>query len=650
MKAYLMAAAAAVSLGMAAHAAPPPASAFGRVPAVVDAAISPGGQRIAILGGAPDRRAVSIATIDQPNLPRLELGDVEGVSVRWAGDDHVLARIAFWDSFGPRQAYRFERNVVVSTDGRAITRLLESDTLSRFLLEQPVFRVTAGDRPQAIVLGLIEGSGDNTTKDSRMKRKEGEFLTALWRADPASGKGILLERGDYDTVAWSVDPAGQPRVRLDIDQINHRFSVYGKADGKGQWKQVWSGNSFKSRRYYHGYSTATDSIYLGMNDKLVAKRLDDGAETTFGQTSSQPSPSIIWDEYTDAPVGLSTGAERPNIEWFDAEIGSAHGVLARAFKSQSVRLWGWSRDRNRFLARVSSPTSPPTWFLYDRARKEVSPLGEEYPELKGAQLGSTRWITYKAADGLEIPGYLTLPPNADPSGKPLPLVVLPHGGPAVRDAYDFNIFAQFLATRGYAVLQPQYRGSWGFGQAFEDAGNGEWAGKMQTDLLDGVRALASQNLVDPNRVCIVGMDFGGYAALAGASLHPEAYRCAASIAGISDLGLFLVEEGRLYGRDGGSSRELREMLGGATRPNLDAASPARRAGSVKAPVLLIHGDKDTVVQLSQSQLMADRLKAAGKPYEFVVLEGENHYLTKSANRTRTLEALEAFLAKNLPVN
>lgn len=234
-------------------------------------------------------------------------------------------------------------------------------------------------------------------------------------------------------------------------------------------------------------------------------------------------------------------------------------------------------------------------------------------------------------------------------GAKAPLIVLPHGGPASRDTYSFDFLAQFLASRGYGVLQPQFRGSWGFGKAFQDAGRGEWGDKMQTDLLDGVAAAAASGDIDPARVCIVGASYGGYAALAGATLHPDAYRCAASIAGVSDLGLLLVEQTRVFGRDSGSFQELRKMLSGAATTKLAAISPSHLAANVRVPVLLIHGDKDTVVPFEQSQKMADALQAAGKPVELVTLVDENHYLTRAATRTQMLQTLEGFLARNLPV-
>lgn len=644
------AAAAVCVVAQGAAAAPPPASAFGRVPAVVDAEISPNGQRIAILGGTSEQRVISIATIDQPGLPLLPLGAVEAVSLRWAGDDFVLARIAYWESTDPRVAYRFERNIAVTPDAKPASRLLDNDVYSQYLTSQPIFGVTSGTPTRALMLGLSDNGRADDRFDTRMKRKgQSGSVFSLWKVDPSTGNGQLVERGNEDTSGWDVDLAGQPRVRWDIDEINYRFSVFGRAGGKGDWKPVWDGGSYDSRRAYYGYSEPDDAIYLAQGGRLVRKRLSDGAVEPVGKDVIGPSLDLIWDRHRNTAVGLSSGAERPSTEWLDPEIGTAAGVLQRAFKSQDITFSGWSKDRTRFLFRAAAPSTPGIWYLYDRARKEISPMGEEYPELKGAALGSTRWMTYKARDGLEIPAYLTLPPGASPGAK-LPLIVYPHGGPRARDSFDFDYIAQFLATRGYAVLQPQFRGSWGFGEDFEAAGRGEWGGKMQTDMLDGVAALAKSGDIDAGRVCIVGASFGGYSALAGAALYPGSYRCAASIAGIADLGQFLIEKRRAYGTAAASIEELRADLGAASRETLQAQSPARHASAIRAPVLLIHGDKDTVVDPAQSLLMAEKLKALNLPYELVMLPDENHYLTRSATRTQTLETLERFLAKNLPVN
>lgn len=255
-------------------------------------------------------------------------------------------------------------------------------------------------------------------------------------------------------------------------------------------------------------------------------------------------------------------------------------------------------------------------------------------------------MTYRAADGLQIHGYLTLPTGKD---KGLPLVVLPHGGPASRDTIDFDYWAQALASRGYAVLQANFRGSTGYGNDFLEAGFGQWGRKMQTDLSDGVRFLAANGTIDAKRVCIVGGSYGGYAALAGAAIDTGVYRCAASIAGISDLHRMLKSEKQSAEA---AFRYFKQFIGAdnANDPKLDQVSPLQQIGKIEIPVLLIHGKDDTVVPFEQSRIMADALKKAGRPVDFVILDGEDHWLSSGVTRLKMLQAVTAFLEKNNPPN
>lgn len=636
-------------------AAPPPASAFGRIPAVESAEISPNGRTVAILGGAPDDRSLAFATIDHPDLPTLRLGKVETVDIQWAGDDYVIARAAYWDKVGARLAYRFERNFAVTPDGKVASRLLSNDVASGFLLSQPVVGVATSPKLRAMMIGLKDATGPEGSNDTRIKRKgEGQALQlALWSVDPATGKGELVEPGDFDTAFWDLDLTGQARVRLDIDDLKHSFTIVGRPKGKTQWSNILVNAEEESSRIYYGYSDPDDAIYLASvgeaGSQMTRRRLADGVVEPVGHPVKGSNLSLVWDPRRNTAVGVVSRGEKLSIEWLDPELGAVNAALSKVFKGKDVLISDWSADRTRFIVEVDAQDTPETWYLFDKARKELSPVGEAYPELKGAAFGTTRWITYKARDGLEIPAYLTLPPGAPASGGKLPLIVMPHGGPVARDAPGFDWLTQFLATRGYAVLRPQFRGSWGFGREFEVAGRGEWGGKIQTDLLDGVAAVAADGTVDPSRVCIVGWSFGGYSALAGASLHPEAYRCAASIAGLSDLGLWISEVMRAYGTEGGSIRSLRRMLADASSAKLRETSPLQQVAAIRAPILLIHADQDTVVLPEQSQKMADALRDKGKPVEHVVLTGDDHYLLKSATRTQMLQTLEAFLAKNLPV-
>ena len=222
-----------------------------------------------------------------------------------------------------------------------------------------------------------------------------------------------------------------------------------------------------------------------------------------------------------------------------------------------------------------------------------------------------RHFAYDARDKYPLFGYLTIPAGA--AEKNLPLVVLPHGGPHRRDTPDFDWWSQFLASRGYAVLRPQFRGSTGLGTEHLLAGRGQWGLRMQDDVTDGVKALISQGIVDPKRVCIVGASYGGYAALAGAAFTPELYACAISVAGVSDLAEVIAYDEKMGGDESDSVYYERESIGSRDDPKVGEKSPARHARDIRAPILLLHGTNDTVVPFAQSQMMANALAAAGSP-------------------------------------
>ena len=276
-------------------------------------------------------------------------------------------------------------------------------------------------------------------------------------------------------------------------------------------------------------------------------------------------------------------------------------------------------------------------------------MSAAYDGIRPSDLNPVRRIDFKAQDGLDIPAYLTTPLGREAKG--LPLVVLVHGGPVFRDDLDFDWWAQAIASGGYAVLQPQFRGSSGFGEKLLVAGYGEWGGKMQTDVSDGVRELVKQGVVDPARVCIAGASYGGYAALAGATLDPDPYRCIVSVSGISDVRRMLDDDvdNQVYEENAGQRYDMR-LLGvkSMNEPRVRAVSPLFHIDKVKAPVLLIHGVDDTVVKYEQSQLMANALHAAGKPVEFVTLKGEDHWLSRGETRTQMLQAMMKFVEANNP--
>ena len=273
---------------------------------------------------------------------------------------------------------------------------------------------------------------------------------------------------------------------------------------------------------------------------------------------------------------------------------------------------------------------------------KASVLGEEYPTVTSADVGPTRMIEYKAADGLTIHALLTLPPGRE--AKNLPLVVMPHGGPIARDRLGFDWWAQAFAQRGYVVLQPNFRGSDGYGEAFITAGFGEWGHKMQTDLSDGIAYLGAHGIVDPRRACIVGASYGGYAALAGVTMQHGVYRCSVAYAPVADLAEMTNYTSDRYGE----SAELAGWDRYIGANSKSALSPAAHAGEADAPVLLFQGKFDSTVPMSQSIEMDSRLRGAGKTSTLVLFDNETHQMVLETTRLAVVKQSVDFVEKYNP--
>jgi len=295
---------------------------------------------------------------------------------------------------------------------------------------------------------------------------------------------------------------------------------------------------------------------------------------------------------------------------------------------------------------VGSDTDPGNYYIFQPAAGVMQLFGRVNEKIDRQMLAPTSYVSYKARDGLDIPAYLTLPLGRD--AKNLPLIIMPHGGPyGVRDSLEYDWQVQFLANRGYAVLQPNYRGSSSYGREFAKKGEGQWGRQMQDDLDDGMDWLAKQGTVDPKRVCIVGASYGGYAALWGATRNPERYRCAASFAGVTDIRGQLNYD-KAFFADPKYQRDWQQRVRGEQGFDMDSISPLKQVARLRVPVLLGHGDADHNVPYRQSASYADALKSAGKPYEFYTYKDEGHGWSTKEHRQDWLDHLDAFLAKYNP--
>jgi dipeptidyl aminopeptidase/acylaminoacyl peptidase len=616
-----------------------PLEVYGRRPAMDQVEISPGGTRLAFIAEIGAGQRVVVRDVAQKKIiAAVSAGEFKIRSIQWADEDHLIvvsSKLTELRGVTTSTAKNeYAQGVVLTVSQNKVQPLLyEGDAEALLILQgEPVVRRSGG---QTIIFAESVAFVDGSGRDS------------LFRTNLARRRTTLVKAGEPTTYAWLLDQEGK------ILGEAHHFESSGSSriklrDRAGLMRTVDTPEGAKDA-YFLGLGRDNNSVLVGYEKDekdIVAEIALDTLSWSDPLIDTDVS-RLIWHPATHQLLGYATlTGDTTTYTFFDPADQRAWRSVTAVYRGQSVTLLSMTDDRRRFVVSVDSPTEGLAYALVDLDAKTADWLGEAYVGLTAKDISPVQPISYKAADGLEITGYLTLPAGAE--AKNLPLVVLPHGGPAVRDAPGFDWWSQALASRGYAVLQPNFRGSDGFGRAFLEAGHGEWGKKMQTDLSDGVRDLAAKGIVDPKRVCIVGASYGGYAALAGATIDTGVYRCAVSVAGPSDLKRMLSSDKRAKGV--GALRYWSRFMGvdGARDPDLALISPAALASRVEIPVLLIHGKDDVVVNYEQSTLMADALRAAGKPVEFVTLDGEDHWLSRSETRLKMLESTVAFLEKHNP--
>jgi dipeptidyl aminopeptidase/acylaminoacyl peptidase len=339
-------------------------------------------------------------------------------------------------------------------------------------------------------------------------------------------------------------------------------------------------------------------------------------------------------------IGYSYSDQIGKVEYFDPEFKALAASLSKALPNfPLINFVDATADGRKLLLFAGSDSDPGRFYLFDRDKKSLNEAMLERPQLEGRQLAKMKAVTIPAPDGAQIPGYLTLPPGKE-NAKGLPAVVLPHGGPSARDYWGFDWLSQFLAARGYAVIQPQFRGSAGFGDDWlNDNALRNWRAAM-TDVATSARWLGSQGIADPNRIAIVGWSYGGYAALQSAAIDPQLYKAVVAVAPVTDFGM-LKED---FVGFTSASLVAKEIGTGA---HVAEGSPLRRAAEIQAPVLLVHGDLDANVAFRHSEKMDAALRSAGKQVEFLQYKGLDHQLRDSAVRTEFLTRIGQLLDRTI---
>lgn len=609
-----------------------PAAAFGKLPFMEDPELSPDGTRVATKLSVQGQQMLAILSLFGKKPPLLvPLGDNDLLSWDWVNDDWLVVRIGNTSPVEGEQFYLTRLAGIPANGGKP--RLI-------------AFK--SGGQTASVVWRANDGSPRILMSMQKSVYIGADFWPDIDEVDISTGKTRSIVQSRQDVMQWIADPSGAVRMGVGYNDDNRTSKLLYRPDGSSSFRVLDRASGRKDE------SLVFPILLSGSEKRALTIEKSDGFDALFefDLTTFQSGkrifakPGYDIDSVILNPAGTDVAGVRytsdgGRVHWLDPALAEIQSMLDNAVGTRFAHIVSLSRDQKKMLVWVGDASQPGAYYYFNaEAGGSMTRFAFVNGTLGNQSLGPVSMFRYQARDGLSIEAVLTLPKGLQ--AKNLPLILLPHGGPEARDTASYDWWAQFLASRGYAVVQPNYRGSTGYGEAFQDAGNGEWGRKMQDDLNDAVADLAAKGVIDPKRVCIAGASYGGYAAMRGAQRDGAKFRCAISFAGVADL-------------NGMMSYDSRFLYSNASRagwkqsaPDLKDVSPISHPDEFSTPILIIHGKKDLRVPVSQSRRMVDRLRDAGKPVDYVEQTLGDHYFSREADRIQFLEVMEAFLKKHNP--
>lgn len=589
-------------------------------PAIEEPELSPDGAAIVARIGPEGRLALYDA--QRPDLGARTIALPSGERLEWY----------FWLAPGRLLAS-------LTRDGDApLTRLVE--------IAPADGRITQIGRARAAGMGDELVHVDRKAGFLLLKSRDHRHGTpAMWRIDLATGTSTQVVAAQPHVRDWLVDGAGVVRAGMG-EKGDKSFLVYRRGEGErfGKASSAPTGTDPEVAQF---------APVQGSDQGYALAEAPSGRIALYGYDFRKGKLGALVYENDKAdldgfelgpdgkPAGVAYTDDRDRTLWFDGTARARQAAVDAALPGRSNRVVSSSDDRSRMLVYSASASDPGAYYLFEKG--QARRFAAINPALDGKPLSTVSTVSYAARDGLKIQGYLTLPAGRD--AKDLPLIVMPHGGPFARDSWDYDPWVQYLASKGYAVLQPNYRGSTGFGREMVARGDGQWGRGMQDDVDDGVAWLAYRGTIDPKRVCIMGASYGGYAAMWAAARDQGIYRCAISYAGISDVRAQLDFDHQTF--EERAFRAWRQRIQGRAA-SLEALSPVTYASGLAMPLLIAHGTADQTVPADQSERMHDALVRLGKAHEFVEYQGEDHTMRDPANEADFLARVGRFLDAHNP--
>lgn len=611
---------------------------YGMLPYVRSVSISPDGELITYIQRGEDGDYFVIAERETGKV--VGGGDARRIkarSIEFATNRHVILFVSETDRWGAK--YRWER-----------TGSYLYDIESRNLRELP------GKGDLTFAPGHIVGI-DRDREVVYMPAYIGRQSPklSLFEVSLKTTRAVIHAYGSVHTVDWFVDSDGRVAAREDYHSEKKTQQIYVRIDD--EWKLIFEAAADTPKLIFDALSQ--DGQYLlFMKDHqgvsgVFRLSLDDGSkEGPLYGDDSHGAERLLTRGMGREFIGVRFSGLRPGFWYRNPEMQAHQVAMEATFPNSSVERLSATGDLSTIVFRVSGNEAAQDYLLFDTRVRSLAKLESAYPRVPADQIGPIEAIRYTARDGTPVTAIVTWPPGIT-NRTGLPMIVLPHGGPESYDSVGFDWWAQYFARSGYVILQPNFRGSSGFGTAFRDAGYGGWGtGVMQHDVTDGVQRMIDAGHVDSDRICIMGASYGGYAALAGGAFTPELYRCVISVNGVSDLHRMLRKTKFLAGSDSWAVRYWRKSIDDTEEgaQKLKNLSPARYAESFEAPVLLLHGKDDSVVPWEQSLFMSNALRDADKHVELITIKGEDHWLSSSATRMEMLREISRFVREHNPPN
>jgi dipeptidyl aminopeptidase/acylaminoacyl peptidase len=614
--------------------------------------LSPSGAHIAVmmqLGTREEPRGVIDvldASAPEGERRRIELGALTVEALEWANDRRLLARVAIKNVIRGRKP----AGSIMTGDGFTLTsrRIVSIDHLSgatAVLFESERQRLR-----RSLNLGHVIDILPDDPDHVLMTAWEADGVMGLHKVNVNDGKAERLERGGTATIGWHTHK-GVAVLRRDINSRRTVETIHARAPGEADWRFVRRNRIVDAPDFsWVGGGSAPETVLVSARaegeDVEAIREMNLHSLALGAPMQPKVGRDVLYGlmDARDRYIGAAYYGARLEYEFAEPDLAAHHRAMNRFFDDDcDVHVSQVSEDRNRFIVYVDGPREPGAWYLYDKVARSMTNLGGRYA-LDFQRLGGCERLSVVTRDGTSIEAYLTAPLGAVPG----PLVVMPHGGPELRDYRGYDRQVQVLAAQGWWVLQPNFRGSGGYGLGFAQLGWRRWGERMQEDVEDAVTQVVREKKLDADRVAIMGSSYGGYAALMGAVRRPDLYKAAISICGVSDLPDMLFAEKR---DDDTPTKEIygfwKKRIGDPDTDQvmLEAASPRRRASEIACPVLLVHGVDDEIVPVSQSRIMNGALRGARKAVELVEVPDAGHGDWEDDVEMRLMERYVALLRR-----